>query len=263
MRRLRPWLAALAGILAAVVVLTAVVLRMDRPASAAWTEFSMGPASGRSASIGTNTIRSDGMTLKMAVATAYDVPAVRVIAPAWLARTRYSINAVVGTEASATFRSLLQQELNNRLHLETHFEVRPFDVFVLTATDAPRLGRASGNNVRIWVRDKDAQLQDASMAGLGSALEGILGKPVIDETGITGSYNFEFGWGEDRVESVTRVMRNRFGLTLSPARRDMEALIVDRIRRDAALVLLAEIGRITSKTPPQLRRQIAELLTIR
>ena len=42
----------------------------------------------------------------------------------------------------------------------------------------------------------------------------------------------------------------------------MEVLIVDSIRRDASLVLLAHIGCATSAAPPRLRRQISELLTI-
>lgn len=185
-----------------------------------------------------------------------------MIGPPWLAETRYSINAVVGVDDSDSFRSRLQQELKNHLRLETHFEIRPFDVFVLTATDAPRLERSHGKSVRIWRDKRDAQFQDASMEALASGLQAILGKPVIDETGITGSNNLELGWGENRIASVTAALHDRFGLLLSPDKRDMEALIVDGIRRDAALLLLAQAGRITRGAPPYLRQRIADILTI-
>ena len=139
--------------------------------------------------------------------------------------------------------------------------MRPFDVFVLTATDAPRLERARGRKSRISVDEREAHVQEASMQA-ASALQGILGKPVIDETGITGWYNLEFGWGDDRVASVTSVLQDRFGLRLSPGHRNMEALIVDRVRRDAALVLLAQIARVTRSAPPHLRQRIADVLRI-
>ena len=180
-------------------------------------QFSIGPASGRSASISTNLIRSNGITLKGALATAYDVPAVRLIGPQWLADTRYSINAVVGIDESDAFRTILQQELQNRLRLETHFEVRPFDVFVLTATAAPRLERAVGSNLRVWINDRNVEIQDASMGNLASALQNILGKPVIDETGMAGSVQpgARMGRGSRRVRHVRSARPIRASLDAS------------------------------------------------
>jgi len=70
-------------------------------------------------------------------------------------------------------------------------------------------------------------------------------------------------WGEDRVQSVTATLRDRFGLRLSPGARDMDALIVDRIRPEPALVLLAGIGRITRGAPTPVRQRIADVLTVR
>jgi uncharacterized protein (TIGR03435 family) len=244
------------------VLVVAQVLRMHPVASPEWTEFSIGPAAGESAAIQSGTMRADGVSLKAALATAYDIPAVRVIAPPWLAETRYSINAAVDVERSGAFRSLLRQELNNRLRLETHLEVRPFEIFVLTATDAPRLEHSRGNTPGIWIDKRTARFQDASMELVASGLQAILGKPVIDETGITGAHNLELAWGDDRTAAVTAALRDRFGLRLSPATRDMEALIVDSVRRDPSLLLLAEIGRLTRAAPSNLRHRIAQALTI-
>jgi len=252
-----------AGTIVVAVLLTAVVLRMHQPPSAQWTDFPIGPASGKSAHVGINTMRSDGMSLKGMIATAYDVPAVRVIGPAWLAETRYSLKAVVGVEEPESLRVLLREELKNRLRLETHVEVRPFDVFVLTGTGAPGLERSEGRKTSIWIRDRDVRLKEATMQQLAHALQSSLGRQVIDETGITGWYNLEFGWEENRVKSVTAVLRERFGLELAPGKRDMDTLIVDHIRRDAALVLLEQIGRMISVAPTGVRQHIAEVLTIR
>ena len=45
--------------------------------------------------------------------------------------------------------------------------------------------------------------------------------------------------------------------------RELEALIVDSVRRDAGLVLLDGADRLTRGAPPNVREQIVEILTIR
>jgi uncharacterized protein (TIGR03435 family) len=262
MRRAMLRLVWLLGAAVLFAVLGTVALRMNRQASAQWSEFSLGPPSGVSATINAGMVRSDGITLKALLALAYDIPAVRVIGPPWLAETRYSIDAVIRPEASESFRSLLQRELNERLRLQTHVEVRPFEVLVLTASEAPRLEPARGQNQSTWIQQLDAEFKAASMARLAAGLQNILNKSVVDESGIKGSYDLNFGWGEsrDRLPSVTAVLRDRFGLRLSPGTRDMEALIVDGIRRDVSLVVLEQIGRISRAAPPRLRQRIAHVL---
>jgi uncharacterized protein (TIGR03435 family) len=100
------------------------------------------------------------------------------------------------------------------------------------------------------------------MERLAGALQSILNKPVIDETGIRGSYNLKFAWGAHRVESVTSVMQDRFGLHLAPGKRDMDALIIDSVQPEAALSLLSQLGRLTGRTPPALRQRISNALAI-
>jgi len=236
-------------------------LRLNRQASAQWLEFSLGPPSGVSASINAGMVRSDGITLKALLALAYDIPAVRVIGPPWLADTRYSIDAVIRPEASESFRSLLQRELNERLRLQTHVEVRPFEVLVLTA-DAARLEPARGQNQSTWIQELDAEFKAASMARLAAGLQNILNRSVVDETGIEGSYDLNFGWSQsrDRLPSVASALRDRFGLRLSPGTRDMEALIVDGVRRDVSLVVLEQIGRVSRATPRHFRQRLARFL---
>jgi uncharacterized protein (TIGR03435 family) len=252
-----------AGAVVLVVLLSVLAFQMHPQSSAPWIEFSIGPAYGESAAINAGAVRSNGITLKAAVAPAYDFPAVRIIGPPWLSETRYSLNAVVSLDDAKGFRGFLQQELENRLRLKTHVDVRPFEVFVLTATEGPRLDRSHGRNSSTWIHERDARLQAASMERLASALEAVLGRPVIDETGISGWYDLEFGWSEDRLASVTEVLRDRFGLRLSSDKRDMEALIVDGIQPDPALRLLAQVGRIARGAPRYVRQRLANVLTIR
>ena len=55
----------------------------------------------------------------------------------------------------------------------------------------------------------------------------------------------------------------RSGLRLTPARRYLQALVVDHARRDATLVLMSEIGRAISLVPPGPRERLAQMIAVR
>ena len=246
-----------------VMALAALALRSHPRAAGQWVEFSIGPASGESATINRGLIRANGITLKMALGTAYEVPMVRVIGPSWISSTRYSMTAIVAKDATATFRPLLRRELENRFRLQTHIEPRPFDIFVLTATAAPRLEPSRHSEASTWIEYETARMSSASMDRLAGALEHILGTPVLDETGLTGLYDVRLDWSDDRVGSLTAMLRDRFGLRLAPARRDLDVLIIDSIHRDPALLLLGQAGRMTRRAPPWFRVHVAHALALR
>lgn len=263
----RRWLvrgvAILAGTAAFAIIAGALILGTHRRPLPGWETFAIGPSFGRSMTVDMNMVRSEGITLRSAISIAYEIPVVRVIGPGWLDYSRYTITATVPTAGAGSMRALLRQELEARLRLRTRSEVRPFDVLVLTATDPSRLQRADRRMSRVWIQDSDARIEDATMDAVANALQGILGKPVVNETGLTDSYDLEFGWGKDRLESVTGTLQRRFGLQLTPARRDLEALVVEGMRRDASLVLIAGIDQLARHAPTPFRRQLAQILTLR
>jgi uncharacterized protein (TIGR03435 family) len=213
--------------------------------------------------MGQGSIRSNGLTVRAAIAIANDVPAVRVIGPAWIAGTRYAITAVAGVDDEASFRPWLQQELATRMRLETHRETRPFDAFVLRATAQPRLDAAAGTQQRGSIQKEALLYSDATLGQFAATLQMALGKPVIDETGIDGHYNFTIEWRGDPAAGITTVLHHRYGLSLTPATRELEALVVDHIRRDAALVLLDHAAWLTRGAPAALQPHLSRMLTIR
>ena len=249
--------AALSGI-----VLTWTVLNMHPRSAQPWVDFSIRPAIGTSFGITPTSIRSSGITPMALVAFAYDIPSVRVFGPDWLSSTRYGIDAVVDLDDAATFRQMLRRELEQRIRLETHTEMRPFEVFVLSAGDAPRLQRAEGRNPRTSLEAREVRLRDASMDRLATVLQHVLGRPVIDETGITDVFDLDVAWDQDRVGSVSRRLAE-VGLRLTPETRNLEALVVDRARPDAALLLIAQVGRLAQLAPAPVRQPISKIFNVR
>ena len=261
-RRFRAALAGVAIALALVVGAAAVAINVHPHPSSSWTNFSLGPASGTSTWIGSNGINSQGIPLTAIIATAYDIPAVRIVGPEWLSHTRYAMAASLPADTEEAFRGLLRQELDTRLHLRTHTETRPFDVLVLTATDDVRVERLEGNRPNVWVHDSGMDAQEAPMALIASTIQNVLKIPVIDETQLTGTFALELEWTADRLASVTAGLE-RLGLRLTRTQRPMKVLVVDEVRRDAGLVLMDRVGQLTSGAPPQVRRAITDLLTVR
>ena len=253
-----------AAVLAAVMAgaVAAVLLRHPR-ASREWAEFRIAPASGDSTWIGRSEVRSDGMTLKHAIAVAYDLPSVRVVGPDWLGRARYSVTAVVSQDAPATLGPLLRKELETRLNLATHVEPRPYDVLVITGGDPALLRKATERGPNTRIERQQATIRGGSMAVLAAGLQTILGRPVINDTRVGGDFDFDFQWSDDRQGGLTTQLRERYGITLAPEQRLLDTLVVDRAERDAALLLLAQAGRATYRAPSGIRKDVADILFVR
>jgi uncharacterized protein (TIGR03435 family) len=261
-RRVRIGVALAFGAVVAGVGLVLTALSLHPRSSAPWLDFSIGPATGNSSSISQTAIRSSGITAKGLVAVAYDIPAVRVFGPPWLSTTRYAVDAVVDLDDASEFRAMLRQELEQRLHLEAHKEKRPFDVFVLSQAGELSLERTDASNPNTWIGTNQMRLQNGSMERVTAALQSILGRPVVDETGIDGAFNLTMAWEEDRVESITRTLAG-LGLRLTPERRDLEALVVDRARRDPALLLMEQVGSLAQAAPASLRQPLGRIFNVR
>jgi uncharacterized protein (TIGR03435 family) len=77
------------------------------------------------------------------------------------------------------------------------------------------------------------QAVNQSIGSLAWSLEGQLGKPVLDETGLTNNYDYELKWTEagdehPKPDVLVQAVRDQLGLELKPATRPIEMLVVDK-----------------------------------
>jgi len=254
-------------LVAAILVLgvCGVVIGVRRQPAAArgWREFSIGPAHGLNTRINPNAIHSDGVTLNSLLSVAYTIPRAQILGPEWLKHDLYAITAEVPADGAESLPALLQQELGSRFALRAHEEDREFAAYVLTAKNgATHLVQAKGRDNRNYVHPRDFEVQEAKLSDLCGVLQSILGKPVVDETGIAGHYDFVMAWGENTERTVTEALDTKFGLTLSPASRRLPAVIVDQVERCAAIAILSGMGRLTSRWPAGLRRGVSRALSV-
>ena len=64
-----------------------------------------------------------------------------------------------------------------------------------------------------------------SISDLAGQLEVILDKPVLDETGLVGQYDWEFAYDPGNPESLLDAVRQKLGLQITAARRTIEVLV--------------------------------------
>jgi len=195
-----------------------------------------------------------------------------VIGPAWLDKERYDINVANipdGVEQSSVMMGKL---LRDRFHLRFHIESRIRPVYALRlAKNGPKfketVPRADDPKARPYSFDARGfsippanhhgtlvhgnagemfvTAKDASMADLANLIDDLpvagLGRPIIDETGLTGGYDFKIhyerprtgaGVASDPAPSIFAAVEEQLGLKLESSTAPFDHLIIDSIDRD-------------------------------
>ena len=204
---------------------------------------------------------AEGITLIYLLMYAYDIsPSYRVIgAPSWSDETRYDIRAKVSDADVAAFqklsfpqrRAMVQQVLTERFKLKFHWETKVHPVYALVVarqgvlTEAPP--RADGAKVftmRPGRGDRAGQMvvTDFNLPTLAANFSGMLGRVVIDNTGLTGQYRADLHWTPDRGSSmgsdpaanapelsIFTALQEQTGLKLVPTHGPVECLVIDHV----------------------------------
>lgn len=66
----------------------------------------------------------------------------------------------------------------------------------------------------------------SSIGGFRSALEVGLHRPIVDETKLTGYYDFKLKAEAETTEEFLRMLRDELGIVLTPAQRNIEVIAV-------------------------------------
>lgn len=187
------------------------------------------------------------VTMLSVVLRAFGVMGPQVVgAPDWLRSERYDILAVTGDGAAltdVTRREYLQKLLAERCQFSFHREMREIRVYSLVPSkDGPKVTAHVGPGeyaMRVQPAD-DGRLGLRSTRGnmprLAEILTGQVGELVIDQTGLSGEYDFTLEWAPALNESaggasLFTALVEQLGLRLESGKRPMEAIVIDRIAR--------------------------------
>lgn len=176
-----------------------------------------------------------GLTLKQAIVNAYGVSPVRLVVPEELAETTYDFLVRLPRERHQSANQELQKALESAFGLHVRRETRELDALVLVAPNGrtPALREVADTKTSWQSRPGRMEMVNGSLSNLASSLEYELERPVVDETGMEGNYDFELTWDPEEPDSVFAAVREQLGLELRPAKRPIEFLIVEATKPPA------------------------------
>ena len=214
-------------------------------------------------------------TLKALFLLAYEVKEFQVSsAPTWFDSDRYDISAkmegapVPGPAAMQLQRRRLQLLLQDRFKLAVHHEARELPVYKLTtAKGGPKLtasactepdpknpAPASGKTFRDycgWSGFSKGRFEasSATTADLVKALSNLLGRSVLDETGMKGTFRVDLKFAtddatkrtadappdvpaaDDNAPNIFTALQEQLGLKLNPGRGAVDVIIIDHVEK--------------------------------
>jgi len=196
------------------------------------------------------------VTLRELIMMAYRVDAREISGgPAWLATDEYDIEAVAGEEVQVNehLGELLQKLLADRFQLTIHREQRMLPAYALTvakggsklkAADAGGGQGTSCEHMGVCNFRKEPLAQFTRWLSFV-----VLDRPVVDKTGITGTFDFRLKWTPDETQfsalglrapaagdnanapPLFEAIQEQLGLKLEPEKIPAEVLVIDHVER--------------------------------
>jgi uncharacterized protein (TIGR03435 family) len=169
--------------------------------------------------IGGGSVTIQNVSLKRLIGMAHGVQEGRSYlfsGPDWLDSENFDVLAKypAGTP-DAQVLQMLRRELEDRFSLRLHREVKEFSAYALLLTkDGPKFHASARQGAyKFSYRNGHAAGSALTMGMLGDRLSRRdfgLDRPVVDQTGLTGTYDVTFDWKPDEPDTPSASLSRRF-----------------------------------------------------
>jgi uncharacterized protein (TIGR03435 family) len=188
--------------------------------------------------------------------TAHNVPLTRLLIlaygvndeqiankPSWLESDLFNLEAKPAAGIALNreeLKPMLQALLQERFHLAIHTEDRATPGYALTvARGGPKLQPTKGTTFpgfRVHVNREQLNGLNWSMPFFAATLQQVSGRPVVDQTGLTGSYDIKVQFSPDLSSdspfpSLFTALDETLGLKLKPQKVAIKFLVIDHVDR--------------------------------
>lgn len=240
-------------VLVATAVLAVGMLGQPQPTSPTFEVASIKPHPEPITSSGSSTSGSrttwTAATLMTLVSNAYELNYYQISGgPPWTTSAHFDIVAKADGDTSPTkdqVRQMLQALLAERFQLKVHRETKEMPVLELVVgKNGPKLsdpdpskpgmrtmGNATGLHITAW---------QSTMQQLAAQLSNTAGRPVLDKTGLTGTYAYKMDFNPDvaapdsGIPSMSTAVQDQLGLRLEPQKAPIEILVIDSAEKPPA-----------------------------
>jgi uncharacterized protein (TIGR03435 family) len=206
--------------------------------------------------------KAENISVVMLIHWACEMPETRILdAPGWTRSTYFDIDATADPEVDRQMHSLtsdsgreqkekmVQALLADRFHLAMHTETRELPIYELVvAKGGPRLGAIQEKGSSINAGYGRIQVQGSnSVALLAEELSKVVGRVVLDQTGVAGRYNLELRFTPDQGPATLNgqpvpdpppalftALEEQLGLRLEPAKGPVQVLVIDHVEMPSA-----------------------------
>jgi uncharacterized protein (TIGR03435 family) len=177
---------------------------------------------------GRNSLTMKGTRLAGIISHLWDVRQSRMSGEPLDDTTIYDLSLSIPGATSANFRSWARDVVAAAFHVKVNRETRETDVWILAKTEvkpAALVQPAAPGASQLFAGS--LQLRNSTVPVLVMLLESAARKPAFDETGITGSYDFNLSYDKTDPKAPIEAMR-KLGFKVDPARRMIDFLVVTR-----------------------------------
>jgi uncharacterized protein (TIGR03435 family) len=202
------------------------------------------------------------MTVNDVIEFAYDVSEKQLVGgPAWSGTDKYDIDGVSDIEGKPDMKQMQEMYrtlLVERFHLKVHQEQRELPVYALVmGNDGPKIAKGDPNGLpHVRFKYISAQLvpleaTDATMEDFIFGMQDVLDRPLIDQTGLKGRWNFTLKWTPDESQftgwgirfppresessggqvGLFTAIQEQLGLKLKAERAPVGVIVVDSVER--------------------------------
>ena len=196
------------------------------------------------------------VTLRELIMMAYRVDAREIAGgPAWMETDEYDIEAVAGegVQVNEHLGEMLQKLLADRFQLALHREQRTLSVYALTVAKGGSKVKAaeSGGRGASCEHMGVCSFRSVTLAHFVRWLGFVvLDRPVVDKTGIVGTFDFNLRWTPDESQfsavglrapaavdnanappPLFEAIEEQLGLKLEPEKMPAEVLVIDKVER--------------------------------
>jgi uncharacterized protein (TIGR03435 family) len=202
---------------------------------------------------------ANGAVAKLLIMLAYDVQESQIVGgPSWFGTEKWDVLAKSenGQHNVTETRLMLQHLLADRFGLRLHRSTEQRPVYVLTISKGgPKFKASEATATNLQVGPNSIFLQAGTIDRLTGVLATALGRPVVDRTGLAGSYDLSVQWDDAPVRdgglpgtadpqsrqaptpvgnergSIFTAIPDQLGLRLDAQRAPVDVLVIDDISR--------------------------------
>ncbi|HWC96084.1 MAG TPA: TIGR03435 family protein [Candidatus Sulfopaludibacter sp.] len=207
--------------------------------------------------------RGTNLPLKSYISSAYQMKLDQVTgAPAWVDSDRFDIEAQAEKPSSLEeHHRMMQSLLAERFHLQFHMETKELPMYALTVdtSGAKLMLHDAANSGDPWIEQtRDAPFHArwkataSPMDLFAFRLAAIMDRPVVDQTGLKGNYDFTLTYTMDLPANappnfmlngepvdttgptIYQAVRQQLGLRLEARKGPVKVMVIDHVERPAA-----------------------------